>query len=87
LYEELAKELGDEVVLAHVDIDDLAVRAKRFPRALLCSSLIFILLQDLEEVSSVRGVPTFRLYKSGSKVAEVVGANLDKVKAEIASHK
>jgi thiol-disulfide isomerase/thioredoxin len=46
-----------------------------------------LLPKDLEEVSSVRGVPTFRFYKDGNKVAEVVGANIDKVKEGIQSHK
>ena len=42
---------------------------------------------DLAGSCGVRAMPTFHFYKGGEKVSEVVGANVDKIKLEIAQLK
>ncbi len=44
-------------------------------------------LSDVAEQCGISAMPTFQLYKNKVKVAEVVGANIEKVKQEIAKHK
>ena len=41
-------------------------------------------LEDLDEVKTVRGVPTFRIYKDSKMIDEVIGANIDTVARKIA---
>eukprot|EP01087_Luapelamoeba_hula_P007198 TRINITY_DN1748_c1_g1_i1.p2 TRINITY_DN1748_c1_g1~~TRINITY_DN1748_c1_g1_i1.p2 ORF type:complete len:106 (+),score=22.54 TRINITY_DN1748_c1_g1_i1:50-367(+) len=41
----------------------------------------------LSEKYGVNAMPTFLYFKNGSKVHEVVGASLDKIKEGISSHK
>ena len=38
---------------------------------------------EISQSSGVTGMPTFHFFKDGVKVAEVVGASLEKIRAEI----
>ncbi|KAK2963171.1 putative Thioredoxin [Blattamonas nauphoetae] len=44
-------------------------------------------LRDLDEVDSIQGVPTFRFWKKGKKVAEFSGANESNLLSTIDKHK
>ena len=46
-------------------------------------------VDDASEIAAkcgIRAMPTFHYYKGGEKVAEVVGADVDKIKALVATH-
>ncbi len=43
--------------------------------------------KDLGKALGIKVAPTFHLYKGGSKVAEMTGAKVDKLKALIAENK
>ena len=46
-------------------------------------------VDDASEIAAKCGIsamPTFHYYKGGEKIAEVVGADVDKIKALVATH-
>merc|ERR1711962_128347 len=44
-------------------------------------------MEDLAAQQEISAMPTFRLFKDGQKIAEVVGANEAKIRAEVEKHK
>ncbi len=85
--QELAEKHG-EILFCKVDVDECAVRIVLMPSVLCLATAANICnacrrWQDVATSEKVTAMPTFFFYKNGHKVAEVIGADIHQVIANI----
>jgi thioredoxin 1 len=77
--EEFSNELN--AVFLKVDVDECSVSTFLISFRVCCvQTEVF---QDVAEAYAIRAMPTFLLFKNGQKVAEVIGADANKLHAKI----
>ena len=82
--EEISKTMSDVVVLK-VDVDDCEDVAAEYK---VCSYKQFIPNVVMVNLfSQITAMPTFLFFKNKAKVADLTGANVDKLKEIVASNK